>query len=296
MTRIAIVGGTGPEGRGLALRLAMAGHEVVIGSRDAGRAAEAAAGLLDAVVPAQAGTSSPSGRGASTPHSQERETSSTPLSQERETSSTPLSQEWETSSTPLSQEWETSSTPLSQEWETSSTPLSQEWERVRVRVDGAANADAVSDADVVLLAVPFEGLRPTAEALREALAGRLVVSIVAPVEFVEGQMRAVTVPEGSAGELTRDLLPQSRVAAAFQNMSSRDLLRAQHPLEGDVAVTADDESARRETMALAEAMPSLRAVDAGPLSNSRYVEELTALLVNLNRIHKAHSTIRFLGL
>ncbi len=47
MTRIAIVGGTGPEGRGLALRLAMAGHEVVIGSRDAGRAADAASGLLE---------------------------------------------------------------------------------------------------------------------------------------------------------------------------------------------------------------------------------------------------------
>ncbi len=46
MTRIAIVGGTGPEGRGLALRLAMAGHDVIIGSRDAGRAADAASGLL----------------------------------------------------------------------------------------------------------------------------------------------------------------------------------------------------------------------------------------------------------
>ena len=234
MTRIAIVGGTGPEGRGLALRLAMAGHEVVIGSRDATRAAEAASGLLEgrpSVVPAEAGTSSPEGV-----------------------------------------------------------------ENEGLPITGAANADAVSDAEVVLLAVPFEGLRPTAESLREALAGRLVVSIVAPVEFADGQMRAVSVPEGSAGELTRDLLPESRVAAAFQNMSARDLLRAQHPLEGDVAVTADDDSARRETMALAEAMPSLRAVDAGPLSNSRYIEELTALLVNLNRIHKAHSTIRFLGL
>ena len=216
MTRIAIVGGTGPEGRGLALRLAMAGHEVVIGSRDAARASDAASRLLEA--------------------------------------------------------------------------------RDVLPITGAANPDAVSDADVVLLAVPFEGLRPTAESLREGLAGRLVVSIVAPVEFADGQMSAVSVPEGSAGELTRDLLPESRVAAAFQNMSARDLLRAQHPLEGDVAVCADDDSARRETMALAEAMPSLRAVDAGPLSNSRYVEELTALLVNLNRIHKAHTTIRFLGL
>ena len=216
MTRIAIVGGTGPEGRGLALRLAMAGHEVVIGSRDATRAAEAASGLLE-------------GRDA-------------------------------------------------------------------LPISGAANVDAVNSADVVLLAVPFEGLCPTAESLREPLTGKLVVSIVAPVTFADGQMSAISVPEGSAGELTRDLLPESRVAAAFQNMSARDLLRASHPLEGDVAVCADDDSARRETMALAEAMPSLRAVDAGPLSNSRYIEELTALLVNLNRIHKAHSTIRFLGL
>lgn len=40
--RIAILGGTGKEGRGLALRWAKAGHSVVVGSRDADRAASAA--------------------------------------------------------------------------------------------------------------------------------------------------------------------------------------------------------------------------------------------------------------
>jgi NADPH-dependent F420 reductase len=43
--RIAVLGGTGKEGRGLALRWARAGHSVVIGSRDAGRARERAAEL-----------------------------------------------------------------------------------------------------------------------------------------------------------------------------------------------------------------------------------------------------------
>lgn len=38
MTRIAVVGGTGPQGRGLAYRFALAGHDVVLGSRDAERA------------------------------------------------------------------------------------------------------------------------------------------------------------------------------------------------------------------------------------------------------------------
>jgi 8-hydroxy-5-deazaflavin:NADPH oxidoreductase len=42
---IAVLGGTGHEGRGLARRLALAGHRVIIGSRRPGRAAEAAAEL-----------------------------------------------------------------------------------------------------------------------------------------------------------------------------------------------------------------------------------------------------------
>src|SRR5689334_5741363 len=43
MGRIAILGGTGPEGMGLALRFAMCGEDVVIGSRQTPRAVDAAA-------------------------------------------------------------------------------------------------------------------------------------------------------------------------------------------------------------------------------------------------------------
>ena len=43
---LAFLGGTGPEGRGLALRLALAGEEVIIGSRDGERAATAADELV----------------------------------------------------------------------------------------------------------------------------------------------------------------------------------------------------------------------------------------------------------
>jgi NADPH-dependent F420 reductase len=40
--KIAVIGGTGKEGKGLALRWASAGHDIIIGSRDAERAATAA--------------------------------------------------------------------------------------------------------------------------------------------------------------------------------------------------------------------------------------------------------------
>src|SRR3989304_4654165 len=43
--KVAIRGGTGPEGAGLALRWALAGHEVIIGSRQAERAKAKAAEL-----------------------------------------------------------------------------------------------------------------------------------------------------------------------------------------------------------------------------------------------------------
>ncbi len=49
---VAIVGGTGPEGRGLALRWARAGEHVIIGSRDPQRAREIAAKIAAEAGPA----------------------------------------------------------------------------------------------------------------------------------------------------------------------------------------------------------------------------------------------------
>jgi NADPH-dependent F420 reductase len=60
---VGILGGTGDQGRGLARRLALAGNEVIIGSRDAGRAQAAAAGLMGAGM-SPAGTRSPRVTGA----------------------------------------------------------------------------------------------------------------------------------------------------------------------------------------------------------------------------------------
>lgn len=43
---VSVLGGTGPQGRGLALRFARAGHRVILGSRDPSRAATLAAELI----------------------------------------------------------------------------------------------------------------------------------------------------------------------------------------------------------------------------------------------------------
>ena len=50
------------------------------------------------------------------------------------------------------------------------------------------------------------------------------------------------------------------------------------------------------TGTLAEKIDGVRAVDGGGLENARYVEDFTALLLNINRIYKAHSAVRIAGI
>jgi NADPH-dependent F420 reductase len=58
---VAVLGGTGEQGRGLARRLALAGHQVVLGSRDQARAEAAAQGLPDTVSGADNATAAARG-------------------------------------------------------------------------------------------------------------------------------------------------------------------------------------------------------------------------------------------
>ena len=213
---IGFLGGTGPEGRSLALRLALAGEEVAIGSRDAARAREMAQKV--------------EARGES------------------------------------------------------------------IRVVGGENTEVVDMSDVIFITVPYEGQAALLKFLAPSLAGKLIVDTVAPVSFQDGKIRAIDVPEGSAAEEAQNLLPNSQVVAAFQNVSAVDLWVPDRLIEGDVVVCSDHQEAKKQVMALAERIPHIRSVDGGALANARYVEELTAMLLNINRIYKAHTMIRIVGL
>ena len=79
-------------------------------------------------------------------------------------------------------------------------------------------------------------------------------------------------------------------------MSAANLLDPDHELDADVLVTGDDQPAKEAVMALVERMKNLRAIDAGGLPSSKYVEGITALLVGINRRHKARSEIKIIGL
>jgi NADPH-dependent F420 reductase len=215
---VGLLGGTGSEGRGLARRFALAGHDVVIGSRDAARAAETATTLA-----AECG-----GRGG--------------------------------------------------------------------RVSGAINAEAAARADVVFVTVPYAGMAATLQAVRDELAGKVCVCTVAPVEIVSGQAHLRKTAGGSAAEEAARAVPAARWVAALHTVPAADLLRGDRPVDTDALVCSDDDAARASTLALLETIPGLRAVDAGRLHNARHLEGATALLINLNRIHATHASLRVLGI
>lgn len=213
---VGVLGGTGAQGRGLALRWAKAGLKVVIGSRGAERA-EAAAEEVRAAT----------GVG---------------------------------------------------------------------HVSGADNEGCAAQADVVLVAVPWEGHADLLAALRPTLAGKVVVDCVNPLGFDKQGPYALPVPEGSAAQQAAALLPESRVTAAFHHVSAVLLADLSvESVECDVLVLGDDREATDLVRALAETVPGFRGVYGGRLRNAHQVEAFTANLIAINRRYKAHAGLRITG-
>ena len=165
------------------------------------------------------------------------------------------------------------------------------------RIDGATNADAAQAADVVFLTFPYEGQRPTLEQLQEPLKGKVVVDVIAPMQFQRGSgASAVEVAAGSAAQEAQELLPDSFVVAAFQNASAEELQQPDTLMDGDVVVCSDHQEPKALVMELVRKIPHLRPVDGGSLANAKYVEQITPLLVNINRIYRIHAGIKITGL
>jgi NADPH-dependent F420 reductase len=213
--RIALVGGTGPEGRGLATRFAIAGHEVRIGSRNAERG-EQIAGELAASLG-------------------------------------------------------------------------------RDNISGGDNASMVAGCDLVVVVVPYEAHRPTLESLREEIGTKVVVDAVVPVRFERGP-RPVEVAAGSATEEAKELLPEATVIGAFHNCAADVLMDSAASVDADVLVTGPNGEAKQTVMDLADEIEGVRAVDAGPLRFSRFVEDITILLIGINGRYKTHTGVQISGL
>jgi 8-hydroxy-5-deazaflavin:NADPH oxidoreductase len=217
---VCIVGGTGALGYGLALRLGKSGVPIVIGSRDAHRAEEAAERATQAV---------PDGT-----------------------------------------------------------------------YSGKENHEAVKDAEIVILSVPFRSQSETLTNLKNVLTpGHLLVDATVPLAAaVSGKAtRTLGVWQGSAAQQAQEMAPDGvRVVSAFHTVSAALLTDLEHDLDEDVLICGDRKEDKARLAALVDHIPGLRAVDCGPLEMARIVEQFTPLIISINVRNKVRAGIRITGL
>lgn len=167
-------------------------------------------------------------------------------------------------------------------------------------VDGTANADAVAGADLLVLSVPFAAQSGTLAGIRDVLSpAAIVVDCTVPLAAAVGgrATRALGVPQGSAAQAAQETVPDGvTVVGALHTVSASTLTDLDRPLDEDVLLCGDRKADKARVARLVEAVPGLRAVNAGPLEAARIVEQLTPLLISVNVRYKTHAGIRILGL
>jgi len=164
-------------------------------------------------------------------------------------------------------------------------------------VSGADNSACAAQADVVIIALPWDSHKESVIALKSHLAGKIVIDCVNPLGFDQGGAFPLTVPEGSACAQAQGILNESFVVSAFNHVSAV-LLSDQSLSEVaiDIMVAGDDKVATDLVQSLVNKIQGMRGVYAGKMRNSGQIEALTANLISMNRRYKTHAGIRITGI
>lgn len=152
-------------------------------------------------------------------------------------------------------------------------------------IDGDENGAAAAAADIIILSVPYDSQEMILDQIGDGCRGKILVTVVAPLR--PPKVSHVWHPPGgsAAEEAAAYLGDETRVVAAFQNVSASHLKDLSHDVDCDILVTGDDREAKQQAIALAEAA-SMVGIDAGPLKNAGVIEGLTALLIGVNIRYK----------
>ena len=159
-------------------------------------------------------------------------------------------------------------------------------------VTGAANVDAVSGADLVVLAVKADAALETAREVAAALGQTPMLSVATAIVFRKGVGVLPDPDARSLAERIQDVVG-APVAAGLHSIATSNLDAA--PPDEDTLVCGDDVRAKELSLELAGRLVAGRALDAGPLASARALEGLTAVIVNLNRRYHVHAGLRVTG-
>jgi NADPH-dependent F420 reductase len=171
-----------------------------------------------------------------------------------------------------------------------------EWPAVDLAILRGGGTEAAADADVVVVATPWDAAGPTVRSVAERLDGKVVVSMANALTKIGLDFQPLIPPRGSVAAEVQHAAPGALVSAAFHHLPAKELGALDHELDADVLVCSDHPAAIEATAALVTKMPGLRALDAGRLSSAGAIESLTAVLLQLNVRYKTRATVSFGGI
>jgi len=136
-------------------------------------------------------------------------------------------------------------------------------------------AQAASDGDIVLVAIPLGKIRQLPV---DALAGKVVMDANNYYPQRDGRIAALDDNSKTTSELLQDLLRDSRVVKAFNSIYAKEItehgLPAGHGDRRALPIAGDDEAAKHLVASFLDAI-GYDAYDVGPLSESWRVERDT---------------------
>jgi len=151
--------------------------------------------------------------------------------------------------------------------------------KIGANMQGENTVNAVSDADIVILATPYESAEA---ALKEAgdLTGKILIDITNPItpDYMELTIGHTT----SAAEEIARLAPGAHVVKAFNTVFWQALpfdVRRGNPAV-QVLLAGDDADAKKAVASMIVDL-EFEAIDAGPLTNARYIEPVGELNIHL---------------
>ena len=156
--------------------------------------------------------------------------------------------------------------------------------------------DAAADCDMVVIATPWDSAATTAQEHKDALRGKVVVSMANALVRVGHEFQPLVPPRGSVAAHVQAAVPSCRVVAAFHHLPATELGNLGEPIDSDVLICGDDAEAVSEVSRIVAKIPGCRPLDAGELSNATAIEAFTAVLLQLNVRYKTRVAPKLTGI
>lgn len=179
-------------------------------------------------------------------------------------------------------------------WEIRDGIIAQ-WPDHELDLQAATNAGA-SEADVVVIATPWDAAAATAASVSKLLRGKVVISMANALAKVGDEFQPLVPPRGSVAASVQAAVPDAKIAAAMHHVPAKELGNLAEPLASDVLVCSDHPAATKVTCDILSKIPDVRPLDAGQLSNAAPIEAFAAVLLQLNVRYKTRVAVRFTGL